>query len=97
MATNRSFGDATNAKYFDYAVTIVETVTWLAGRANYLDDVREAIRDLDLFRCSKAIRAAKLFDWLAAAMSYQGISDEVSRSYNLGSTTTPKIDTYRRG
>lgn len=66
---------------FDYAVNIVETVTWLAGKADYVDELRATISDLNLFGRSRADRTAKLFDWLAAAMSFQGLSDQVARSY----------------
>ena len=31
-----------------YAINIVGTVTWLAGRADYLDDLRRTAADLDL-------------------------------------------------
>jgi hypothetical protein len=81
MAAKRSRDPTINAKNVDYAVNFVEMVAWLAGQPDYLNDLREAIRDLDLFRHSRAARTAKLFDWLAAAMSYQGISDAVAHSY----------------
>jgi hypothetical protein len=64
-----------------YAVNIVETVTWLAGTPDYLDDLRETIESLKLFEGRDRSRSARLFDWLAAAMSYQGISDSVAHSY----------------
>jgi hypothetical protein len=63
------------------ALNIVETVTWLAGRADYLDELKEAGKDLDLFRSIGRTRSSKIFEWLMAALSYQGISDEVARSY----------------
>jgi hypothetical protein len=67
---------------FAYAVNLVETVTWLAGKPDYLDDMRETVQALNLFAPSgHRARSAKLFEWLAAAMSYQGISDQVAQSY----------------
>ncbi len=64
-----------------YAVNIVETVTWLAGRADYLDDLRETIDSLRLFEAGDRRRSARLFGWLATMLSYQGISDAVAQAY----------------
>jgi hypothetical protein len=36
-------------KDFAYALNLVETVTWLAGKPDYLDDLRETVQTLDLF------------------------------------------------
>ena len=69
-------------KDFAYALNLVETVTWLAGKPDYLDDLRETVQTLDLFSPSPGrARSAKVFEWLAAYMSFQGISDQVAQSY----------------
>ena len=69
-------------KDFAYALNLVETVTWLAGKPDYLDDMRETVQTLDLFdRSLGRARSAKVFEWLAASMSFQGISDQVAQSY----------------
>ena len=69
-------------KDFAYAANLVETVTWLAGKPDYLDDLRETVQTLDLFAPSPGrARSAKVFEWLAATMSFQGISDQVAYSY----------------
>jgi len=69
-------------KDFAYAVNLVETVTWLAGKPDYLDDLRETVQGLDLFSPARGrARSAKVFEWLAATMSFQGISDQVAQSY----------------
>ena len=69
-------------KDFAYAVNLVETVTWLAGKPDYLDDLAETVETLDLFGPSVGrARSAKVFEWLAATMSFQGISDQVAQSY----------------
>jgi hypothetical protein len=65
----------------DYALKIVETVTWLAGRPDYFDDLDKADKDHDLFGSDGPARSSKIFEWLMAALSYQGISDAVARSY----------------
>lgn len=64
-----------------YTIGIIETVAWLAGRPDYFDDLWETAADVGLFDGPSRTISAKLFERLATAMSYQGISDEVARSY----------------
>jgi hypothetical protein len=64
-----------------YALSIIETVTWLGGRSDYLDELGDGGKDLDLFGSNGSGRSSKVFKWLMAALSYQGISDAVARSY----------------
>jgi hypothetical protein len=64
-----------------YAVSMVETVTWLAGRTDYLDELDETATEIDLSGTTGSARSAKVFQWLATALSYQGISDAVARTY----------------
>jgi hypothetical protein len=81
MAAQASFKFASD-RDFAYAVNVVETVTWLAGKPDYLDDLRDTVQALDLFAPTRGrARSAKLFEWLAATMSFQGISDQVAQSY----------------
>jgi hypothetical protein len=62
----------------DHATRLILRVCRLVGPASVLDDAREsdevasAIRDRN---------TAVLFDWLVAALSYQGISDQVAFDY----------------
>jgi hypothetical protein len=62
----------------DHATRLIFRVCRLVGPAAILDDAREsdevasAIRDRN---------TAMLFDWLVAALSYQGISDQVASDY----------------
>jgi hypothetical protein len=52
-----------------YAIHLIE-ITWLAGKLDYLDDLRETVRALDLFDPARGrARSAKVFEWLAAAMN----------------------------
>jgi hypothetical protein len=74
------FGFATQEDW-NYAVNMVETVTWLAGRPDYFDTLREPAAELDLSGTKGAARSAKVFQWLATGLSYQGISDAVARTY----------------
>lgn len=64
-----------------YAVSMVKTVVWLAGRPNYLAELHDIAADLDLSGADRAATSAKVFEWLMAALSYQGISDTAARSF----------------
>jgi hypothetical protein len=66
-----------NADALDHAVRIIYWVCCLAGATDLLDELQgegiaTAIRRHD---------TAALFDWLTAALSYQGISDRVAADY----------------
>jgi hypothetical protein len=78
-----SYGCFKFARHEDwiYAVNIVETVAWLAGTPDYLDDLRETIDSLRLFDAGERRRSGRLFEWLAMMLSYQGISDVVAEAY----------------
>jgi hypothetical protein len=64
-----------------HAVRIIHAVCGLAGSATLIDDVRA---DLRADKVQAAIRhrdTAVVFDWLMAALSYQGIADAVAYDY----------------
>ena len=68
---------ATDVSALDHAVRIIYWVCCLAGAADLLDELQGegiagAIRSRD---------TAALYDWLTAALSYQGISDRVAADY----------------
>jgi hypothetical protein len=65
----------------DHAVRIIHAICGLAGSATWIDDIRA---DLRADKVQAAIRhrdTAVVFDWLMAALSYQGISDAVAYDY----------------
>src|SRR6266699_2253165 len=65
----------------DYAVRVIYRVCCLAGSASLVDKIRA---DLDADGVRTAIRkhdTAAVFDWLIAALSYQGISDQIAYDY----------------
>jgi hypothetical protein len=65
----------------DHAVRLIHAVCGLAGSSNLIDDIRA---DLRADKVQGAIRhrdTAVVFDWLLAAVSYQGISDAVAYDY----------------
>src|SRR5690242_9730819 len=78
---SRRPSDKPNTGALDHAVAIIYRVCCLAGAADLIDDIGA---DLWAERVPTAIRrhdTARVFDWLMAALSYQGISDQVATDY----------------
>jgi hypothetical protein len=65
----------------DHAVRLIHAICGLAGSATWIDGIRA---DLRADKVQAAIRhhdTAVVFDWLMAALSYQGIADAVAYDY----------------
>src|SRR6266404_7366621 len=65
----------------NHAVRLIHAVCGLAGSPTLIDEMR---RDLRAEKVRTAIRdrhTSPVFDWLMAAVSYQGISDQVAYDY----------------
>ena len=90
-------------------VRVVHGVCCLAGSASLIDDLRAELRAEGVPSAIRRHDTATLFDWLTAALSYQGISDRVAFDYmeahgrarwadieaKLGhGTTCPKLQSY---
>jgi len=65
----------------DHAVRVVHGVCCLAGSASLIDDLRAELRAEGVPAAIRRHDTATLFDWLIAALSYQGISDRVASGY----------------
>ena len=65
----------------DHAVRVVHGVCCLAGSASLIDDLRAELRSEGVPAAIRRHDTATLFDWLLAAVSYQGISDRVAFNY----------------
>jgi hypothetical protein len=65
----------------DYAVRVVHSVCCLAGSASLIDDNRADLRADGIPSAIRRHDTATLFDWLMAALSYQGISNQVAADY----------------
>src|SRR5271166_6164584 len=68
-----------SAAALDHAVRLIHAICGLAGSPTWIDDIRA-----DLATVRGAIRrrdTAAVFDWLLAALSYQGIADQVAYDY----------------
>jgi hypothetical protein len=70
-----------SAAPIDYAVRIIHTVCGLAGSATWIDDIRADLRADKVQAPIRHRDTAVVFDWLIAALSYQGISDQAAYQY----------------
>jgi hypothetical protein len=113
-ANNRKDGAAATSRSrprgaLDHALRVVHGVCCLAGSASLIDDLRTELRVEGVPSAIRRHDTATLFDWLIAALSYQGISDRVAFNYmeahgrtrwadieaKLGhGTTCPKLQSY---
>ena len=60
---------------------MIHHVCCLAGSASLIDDIRTELRSEGIPAAIRRHNTAPLFDWLMAALSYQGISDRVATDY----------------
>jgi hypothetical protein len=65
----------------DHTVRVVHSVCCLAGSASLIDDIRAELRADGIATAMRRHDTAALFDGLVAALSYQGISDQVATEY----------------
>src|SRR5215469_4904759 len=71
----------TTQRALDHAVRIIVPICCLAGAPELIDQIRAELRAEGLSGAIRRRDTAPLFDWLAAALSYQGISDQVATDY----------------
>jgi hypothetical protein len=78
----------------DHAVRVVHSVCCLSGSASLIHDIRADLRAEGIPSAIQRHDTATLFDWLVAALSYQGISNQVAAEYieRHGSATWADID-----
>jgi hypothetical protein len=65
----------------DYAAGIIRAVCRLAGVPSFVNDVRTDLQQHGIVEAIDCHDTAKLFDWLAAALSFQGVSDRIAHEY----------------
>jgi hypothetical protein len=78
---NRVRSSAENDAALTHATRLILRVCHLAGTAAFIDEAGLGQDGIDLRRGIRTGNTAALFDHLAAALSYQGISDEVAKSF----------------
>ncbi len=69
------------ASALDHAVRIIHRVCCLAGSADLIEQIRNENGGAALRSAIRRHDTATLYDWLMAALSYQGISDRVAYEY----------------
>jgi hypothetical protein len=63
------------------SVILVRRVCELAGSLTFLEEIRSELRDAGLQQAVNRRDTPRIFDWLLTSFSYQGVSDQVARSY----------------
>jgi hypothetical protein len=71
----------TSSAAIDHAVRLIHTICGLAGSARLLDNIRTDLRADKVVAAIRNRETGPVFDWLMAALSYQGISDQVAYEY----------------
>jgi hypothetical protein len=65
----------------DHAVRVIYRVCYLAGSANLIDKIRADLAADGVRTAMRKRDTAAIFDWLIAALSYQGIADQIAYDY----------------
>ena len=63
------------------AEQLIGTACLLAGSVSFLDDIETEIRAAGLDIAIRAHNTGPIYNWLVDKLSYQGISDQVARTY----------------
>jgi hypothetical protein len=72
---------ARNEAALAHATRLILRVCRIAGTAAFIDEAGLGPEGKDLRKAIRGRNTAALFDWLVAALSYQGISDEVAKNF----------------
>jgi hypothetical protein len=65
----------------NHAVRLIHAICGLAGSPTLIDEVRADLRADKVRAAIRSRDTGPVFDWLMAALSYQGISDQVAYEY----------------
>src|SRR5213082_2339423 len=65
----------------DHAVRVIYRICCLAGSASLIDKIRADLHAEGVRAAMRKRDTAAVFDWLIAALSYQGISDQIAYDY----------------
>ena len=63
------------------AIDLIRKVCGLAGSLTFLDDIHADLRKEGIRDAVAKRNTPRIFDWLLTSFSFQGISDQVARSY----------------
>ncbi len=70
--------DARQPAGLRHAVDIVHAVCQVAGVPSLIDDIQADLAEAGVLKAIDRHDTPVVFDWLAAAFSYQGISDAIA-------------------
>jgi len=70
-----------SASGLEHGTRLIQAVCQLAGSPSLIDDFRIELSDHGVLQAVEQHDTAALFDWLAAAVSFQGISDRIAWEY----------------
>jgi hypothetical protein len=70
-----------NGPAINHAVRLIHAVCGLAGSSTLMDDIQADLRADNVQAAIRNHDTAVVFDWLMAALSYQGISDQAAYEY----------------
>ena len=79
----------------DYAVNMTHAVCRLAGAPSLIDDFQTDLRQRGIVEAVDHHDTATLFDWLAAALSFQGISDRIAYEFMARHGQATSVDIGR--
>jgi hypothetical protein len=77
------------------SVDLISRVCGLAGSLTFLDEIQAEVRNAGILQAVASHNTPSIFDWLLTTFSYQGVSDQVARSYIIehGSASWADIST----
>ena len=78
---------------FDHAVRVIYRVCCLAGSASLIDNIRADLHAEGVRAAMRKRETAGVFEWLIAALSYQGISDQIAYDY-MGAAWVCEVGRY---
>jgi len=64
-----------------YATSLIRQVCEVAGQNNIIEETRQSFEEIGLLDAIQRHDSDALYNWLAEAISYQGISDRVAAGY----------------
>jgi hypothetical protein len=64
-----------------YATNLVRRICEVSGSHDLIEDVRTSFAEIGLLNAIRLHDTDAIFNWMAEAVSYQGISDQVAAGY----------------
>ena len=74
-------GNGFHKRDLAYAISLIRQVCEVAGHNNIIEDTRLSFEEIGLLEAIQKHDDDAIYNWFAAAISYQGISDRVAAGY----------------